>query len=58
MKPAAWRIESYLEGEDEADTANIASLVRGGIRFAKLPKDEMTRQEDVDDYSVRAKLAS
>ncbi|KAK9814959.1 hypothetical protein WJX73_003220 [Symbiochloris irregularis] len=54
LKPAAWRADNYLEGDDEADQADIASLVQGGVRFAKIPaaNDHMARTEHVDDYSV------
>lgn len=55
LKPAAWRADNYLEGDDDADNADIGSLIRGGLRFAKVPaaNDHMARREDVDDYSVR-----
>ena len=52
LKPAAWRIENYLDGDDDADHGNVGTLMRGGLKFVKLPKDDMTRNEQVDDYSV------
>ena len=54
LKPAAWRADNYLEGDDDADTADVASLVRGGLHFSKelAARDAMARTEHVDDYSV------
>lgn len=54
LKPAAWRADAYLEGDDDADTADLGALVRGGIKFSKEPaaNDHMARREAVDDYSV------
>ena len=55
LKPAAWRAENYLEGDDEADY-DVEALVRAGpLKFPKMPdrNDHMARQEDVDDYAVR-----
>lgn len=54
LKPAAWRADNYLDGDDDADDADIGLLIQGGLRFSKVPaaNDHMARREDVDDYSV------
>ena len=53
LKPAVWRVDNYLDGEDEADLG-ISALVGQRLVFAKNPavKDEMARTEQVDDYLV------
>ena len=58
LKPAAWRVDDYLEGDDEADY-DIAAITRAGpFLFSKVPEknDDMARREQVDDYSVSMHL--
>ena len=51
LKPAAWRIDNYLEGEDSADEG-LGALIGQRLVFNKNATDELARAENIDDYSV------
>jgi hypothetical protein len=54
LKPAAWRVDGYLEGVEEEDLSMDA--LRGHhLAFAKAPdaRDKMARRDDGDDLLVR-----
>lgn len=52
--PAAWRVDDYLGGEDEADAGGLAALRGHKLSFAKREggRNEMEWQADADDYVV------
>ena len=52
LKPAAWRIDSFLDGEDSGDEG-LGGLIGQHLVFRKDQADAMARTENVDDYSVR-----
>lgn len=51
-KPAAWRVDSYLDESDEEDI--VGSLRSHRLVFSKDAGavDAMARQEKLDDYKV------
>ncbi|KAK9819770.1 hypothetical protein WJX72_002180 [[Myrmecia] bisecta] len=51
LKPAAWRVDSYLDEEEDIGFEGLRSHT---LKFAKDPnkKDAMARTENVDDYVV------
>lgn len=56
-KPAAWRVDSYLDESDEEEDL-VGSLRSHRLVFSKDSGavDAMARQEKVDDYKVEAQL--
>ncbi|GAB4822798.1 hypothetical protein N2152v2_009844 [Parachlorella kessleri] len=48
--PAAWRVDNYLEGEEDDD--DLASLRQHRLAFVKDARDAMSRSDNVDDYVV------
>ena len=54
LKPPAWRVDNYLDGEDSADEG-LGALVGQRLVFSKATQDAMARTETVDDYSVGAR---
>lgn len=54
-KPAAWRVDSYLDESDE-DEDLVGSLRSHRLVFSKDTGavDAMARQEKLDDYKVQA----
>lgn len=50
--PAAWRVDEYLDGDDDI---SIADLSKHTLVFARAPNpgDEMARDMDRDDLEVR-----
>lgn len=50
--PAAWRVDEYLDGEDDISLANLSSH-RLVFSRAPNPGDDMQRDMDRDDLEVR-----
>lgn len=50
--PAAWRVDEYLDGDDDI---SIADLGKHALVFARAPNpgDDMARDMDRDDLEVR-----
>ena len=50
LKPAAWRVDSYLDGDEDV---SLASLRGHRLAFRTAPKDAMARSDNVDDLMVQ-----
>ena len=59
LKPAAWRVDGYLEGVEEEDLS-LDALRGHRLAFPKGPdaRDKMARRDDSDDLMVRARACS
>ena len=55
LKPAAWRVDGYLEGVEEEDLS-LDALRGHRLAFptAPDPRDRMARRDDGDDLVVRS----
>jgi hypothetical protein len=55
--PAAWRVDEYLDGEDDISLADLGSH---RLVFSKAPNpgDDMARDMDRDDLEVQARLCA
>jgi hypothetical protein len=54
-KPAAWRVDDYLKLDADSDDDDITGHV---LAFAGQPRDEMARNDDVDNLVVRLSASS
>ena len=57
LKPAAWRVDGYLDGVEEEDLS-LDALRGHRLAFPKAPdpRDRMARRDDGDDLVVRSCL--
>lgn len=55
LKPAAWRVDGYLDGVEEEDLS-LDALRGHRLAFPKAPdpRDRMARRDDGDDLVVRS----